>query len=61
MRVAGIEEAARDGRVGIDAAVAQERPVAARLFNQAGIDFGEENFFLVVRGFGQDAAERDRR
>ena len=52
-----IEKALGDGRVGVDAAVAQERPVAARLFNQRPIDLAEQDLFGIVRGLGDDAAE----
>src|SRR6185312_1425189 len=54
----GIDEAAGDGRIGVDTAVAQKRPVAACIFEQREIDFRDENFFCVVGGFGNDAAER---
>ncbi len=53
----GIEKALGDGRVGVDAAVAQEGPVAARVFKEREIDFAEEDFFRIVRGLGDDAAE----
>src|SRR5204863_5027906 len=48
------EPAVEDGLIGIDAAVAQERPVAARVFALGGVALDNENFFVVVRGFGDD-------
>ena len=42
----------------INPAVAEERPVAAYIFHQGVVDFGYDNFFLVVRGFCQDFALR---
>ena len=44
--------------VAVDAAVAQERPVAADVFHHTEVNFADQNFFLVVRGLGDDAAER---
>jgi hypothetical protein len=55
--VRGIEKALGDGRVGVDAAVAQKGPVAARFFNQRAIDFAEHDFLGIVAGLGDDAAE----
>ena len=46
-----------DWLVGVDAAVAEKWPVAAGIFEQAQIDFGDQDLFLVVGGFGDDAAE----
>src|SRR5271154_5294012 len=43
--------------IGIDAAIAQERPIAPRLFLQLWIDFRDQNLFLVARGFFQEFAE----
>ena len=54
----GIEKALRDGRVRIDAAVAQKGPVAARVFNQAEVDLADQNLLCVMRGLGDDAAKR---
>ena len=51
------EVAAGDAAVGVDAAVAQEGPVAAGVFEQGAVDFGDEDFFAVVRGLRDDAAE----
>ena len=36
--------------VGVHAAVAPEGPVAAHVFHPLQVDFGDEHFFLVVRG-----------
>src|ERR1700739_194606 len=52
-----IEEAAHDGAVGVDAAVAQEGPVAARVFEQAQVDFADEDLFLVMGRLGDNAAK----
>ncbi len=52
------EPAVQDGLVGVDAAVAEEGPVAAGFFALGGITFDDENFFFVVRGFGENTAER---
>ncbi len=43
--------------IGVDAAVAEEGPVAARFFALRGVALDNENFFFVVGGFGEDAAE----
>ena len=43
--------------VGVDAAVAKEGPVTAGFFALSGIAFNDEDFFFVVRGFGENAAE----
>ena len=55
--LAGIEKAAADGRIGVDAAVAEERPVAARVFKQREIDLANQDFLLFVRSLRNDAAE----
>src|SRR5712692_9321219 len=57
------EPAIQDGLIGIDAAVAEKRPVAARVFTFCGIAFDDEDFFFVVRGLGDDLPEwiRDER
>src|SRR5260370_6729841 len=52
------EPAVQDGLVGVDAAVAEEGPVAAGFFAFGGIAFDDENFFLVIRSFGNHLAER---
>ncbi len=49
--------AIQDGAVGIDAAIAKERPVAASVFALRGIAFDDEDFFLVVGSFSDDLAE----
>src|ERR1700738_2320894 len=53
-----VKEALGDGRIGIDAAVAQEGPVAAGVFKQRHIDLADEDLFFFVRGLGDDAAKR---
>src|SRR5437660_705189 len=57
------EPAVQDGLIGVDAAVAQEGPVPARVFALGGVTFDDENLFLVVRSFGNHLAEgiRDKR
>src|SRR5919109_1079642 len=50
--------AVQDGLVGIDAAISEERPVAARLFALCGITFDDENFFFAVGGFGHNLPKR---
>lgn len=52
-----VEEAAGDALVGVDAAIAEEGPVAAGIFEEFEVYFGGEDFFLVVAGLGEDAAE----
>src|SRR5208282_5014675 len=52
-----INQAVRDGRIGVDAAVAQEWPVAANVFQRFQIDVADQDFLTVVRGFGEHAAE----
>src|SRR3954452_9745405 len=53
-----VEETALDATVGIDAAVAQKRPVAPHVFDAPAVDFADENLFLIGRGFLDDDAER---
>ena len=52
-----IDQAIGNRRVGVDSAVAQERPVAANFLESFQVDFADQDFFAVVRGFGEDAAE----
>ncbi len=52
------EKPIQDGAVGVDAAVAQEGPVAADFFHDGCVAFHHENLFFIVRGFGENAAER---
>ena len=49
-----------DGRVAVDAAVAQEGPVPANFFQFAQVNLSDQNFFFVVRALGNDASERVR-
>ncbi len=44
--------------VGVDAAVAQERPVAPDFFHLLRIALDDQNLFLVVRRLGENPAER---
>src|SRR5690348_3414409 len=48
---------AQNRRVGIDSPVAEERPIAARLFDETRIALGDEDGRLRIR-LGKDAAER---
>src|SRR5690349_9299773 len=52
-----IQEPARNRGVALNSAVAQKRPVTPGVFQQLQIAFADQNFFVVVRGFGDDAAE----
>ena len=52
-----VEIATGDPGVGVDAPVAEKRPVAAGVFEEFGVDFGDEDLFLIVRGLGDDPAE----
>ena len=44
-----VEIATGDAGVAIDAAVAEEGPVAAGVFEEFGVDLGDEDLFLIVR------------
>src|SRR5215831_13550150 len=48
----------RNGPVGVDAAIAQEWPVAAHFLHLAHIAFDDENLFAIMGAFGEDAPER---
>src|SRR3954469_22086200 len=52
-----IDEPAGDRTVSVDAAVAQEGPVAANVFHLLGVDFADQDLLFVVRGFGKHHAE----
>ena len=57
--VAGsINQPVGDLGIAVDAAVTQERPVAADLFYGAQVDFGYQNLFFVVGSFSDDTAKR---
>src|SRR5882724_4222685 len=47
----------QDWRVRVDAAVAQKRPIAARVFAFCGVAFDDQDFLLVARGFGENLPE----
>jgi hypothetical protein len=51
------EPAIGDDGIGVDAAIAEERPISASLFALGGITLDDKNFFLVVGGFGENLAE----
>jgi hypothetical protein len=48
----------RDAGVAINAAVAQEWPIAADIFQVFQIALADQNFFLVVRSFHDDPSKR---
>src|SRR4051794_35074165 len=52
-----IEETLLDAAVGVDAAVAQERPVAPHLLLAGEVDLADQDLLLVDRGLGDDDAE----
>ena len=52
-----VEEAAFDATVSINAPVAQERPVAAHVFDAFDVDFADENLFSINRAFSDNDAE----
>src|ERR1700680_4365801 len=56
-RLLSVEKAARNRRIRINPAVAQERPVAADVFEGLQVNISDKNFFAVVRCLGDDAAE----
>src|SRR4030081_3756117 len=51
------QPAVQDGLIGVDATVAEKRPVAARVLALGGIAFGDEDFSFVVGSFGNNLAE----
>ena len=53
-----IEKALCDRRIGIDAAVAQEGPVAPCFFNQVQVDLAQQDFLSIVRRLRDDAPKR---
>ena len=52
-----IEEPVGDAGVAVDAAVAEERPVAANIFELLQVALADEDLFLIMRGFDNDTAE----
>ena len=57
MGLQSVKEAAGNATVGVDTAVAEEGPVLAGDLGEFGVDFGDQNGFFRVRGFGENAAE----
>src|SRR5205085_1523895 len=47
-----------NARIGVNAAIAQERPVAADLLDAAAVAFHDERLFAILRRFRQHLAER---
>jgi len=43
-----VDQAACNPRVAVDAAITQEGPIAACVFDQFQVDLAEQGFFLVV-------------
>ena len=55
-----IEKPAGDAAVGVDAAVAQEGPVAPGLFERVGIALRDQDLFAVMRAPRPGRVRRDR-
>jgi len=53
-----IDQPTRDWGISVDSAVAQERPVAADIFQCFQVDFAHEDLFFVMRSFGDYLTER---
>src|SRR5579864_242038 len=53
-----INQSAGNCPIRINSPVAQKRPVATRIFQQAQINFSNQDFFLVVRSFCDHPAKR---
>src|SRR5436309_14152731 len=53
-----VNHAAGDGSVGVDAAIAEEGPIAANLFQMAQVNFADQDFLFVMRCFCQNSTER---
>ncbi len=58
IRFYSLEPAIRDGMVCVDASIAQEWPVSARVFALRGIALDDENFLFVVRSFSDYLPKR---
>src|SRR5258707_5763419 len=52
------QPAIQNGAVGVDAAIAEKRPVAARVFAFCRVALDDEDFLFIVGSFGGDLAER---
>src|SRR6185437_4665854 len=52
-----VEETPGDSAIGIDAAIAQKRPVLPRYLDELQIEIGGKHFFLVVRSLRDHAAK----
>src|SRR5438105_4584038 len=57
-RPSSVQQAASDGGITINAAIAQERPVAANVFKGTQIYLADQDFFLVMRGLRDNSAKR---
>src|SRR6185369_15936474 len=52
------EKSLIDSRVSVDAAVAEERPVAPHFLDSSGIYFGDQNLFAIHRALGDHDSKR---
>src|SRR5579872_3692472 len=52
-----VDQPACNRPVGVDAAVAQEGPVAAYVFERLHIHVADKDFLAIMRGFGEHATE----
>ena len=52
------EPAVENGLIRVDAPIPQEWPIASLFLDFLGIAFGDQDFFLVVAGFGNYLAVR---
>ena len=57
VRSLSVQHAAGDRSVAVDAAVAQEGPVAANVFQVMQVDLAKQNLFLIVGTLGEDTPE----
>src|SRR5205809_692383 len=53
-----IDQSVCDGSVAVDAAVAQERPVASNVFQSLQVHVADQNLLAIVRSFRQHASKR---
>jgi len=54
-----VEKPVSDAAVTIDAAVTQERPIAADIFEMLEVALTKKDFFLVMRGFNEGSQRND--
>src|SRR5947207_4740979 len=53
-----VDEPLLDARVGVDAAIAEERPVGAMFVDAVPFDFGRHDLFAIETAFRDDLAAR---